>query len=33
MESPCECGIEPTGSVSHGVSKSVVNMLCLKQHE
>ena len=21
MESPCECGIEPTGSISHGVSK------------
>ena len=22
MESPCECGIEPTGSISHGVSIS-----------
>ena len=20
LESPCECGIEPTGSISHGVS-------------
>ena len=20
LESPCECGIEPTGSMSHGVS-------------
>ena len=23
MESPCECGIEPPGSISHGISYSV----------
>ena len=21
MESPCECGIEPPGTISHGISK------------
>ena len=24
MESPCECGIEPPGSISHGVSRNVI---------
>ena len=24
MESPCECGIEPPGSISHGVSELVM---------
>ena len=23
MESPCECGIEPPGSISHGVSEVI----------
>ena len=25
MESPCECGIEPLGSINHGVSISSSN--------
>ena len=24
MESPCECGIEPPGSISHGVSYLII---------
>ena len=26
LESPCECGIEPPGSISHGVRVSVFNV-------
>ena len=29
LESPCECSIEPTGSISHGVRVSqLVNDIC-----
>ena len=27
MENPCECGIEPPGSIGHGVSEHTVKMV------
>ena len=31
MESPCECGIEPPGSISHGVSYLYAGLLNLEK--
>ena len=31
MESPCECGIEPPGTISHGVNIIIVVALILAE--